>query len=186
MCDNSVCIGLYNAASLRIFFCCFLLLPSVCIRIYFVFFKMSGFLVKRKPFFCLLSILQVPICVRNAISVHTDFRRHSFKFKNTEYTETRLLKWYQTQILRVMFLNEQPESGMYENWHTRRKISQSNPIKRFKSRIKRQCMMHRGFQNYHQDESPANYNSYIYISRQLGLKKADQYNKHQDLSVHWW
>ena len=127
MCDNSVCIGLYNAASLRIFFCCFLLLPSVCTRIYFVFFKMcqkiltrivhsssynfrsisqslqpwllcasrkqrvpseillkSGFLVKRKPFFCLLSISQVPICVRNARSVHTDFRRHSFKFKITE------------------------------------------------------------------------------------------------------
>jgi len=127
LCDNSVCMGLYNAPSLRIFFRCFLHLPSVCIRIYFIFFKMcqkiitrtlhsssynfrsisqslqpwllcasieqsvpsqillkSRFLVKRKPFFCLLSLSQVPIHVRNVRSVHTDFRRHSFKLKNTE------------------------------------------------------------------------------------------------------
>jgi len=127
MCDNSVCIGLYNATSLCIFFCCFLLLPSVCIRIYFVFFKMcqkimtrtvhsslynfrsisqslqpwllcasreqfvpsqillkSKFLVKRKPFSCLLSLLLVPLCVTNVRSDRTDFRKHRFKFKNTE------------------------------------------------------------------------------------------------------
>jgi hypothetical protein len=42
-----------------------------------------------------------------------------------------------------MFLTEKPDSGKYENRHTRRKSSQSNPIKGFKSGIKRQCR-HRG------------------------------------------
>lgn len=34
----------------------------------------------------------------------------------------------------------------------------------------------RGFQDYNQDESPETYNSHIHISRQLGLKKTDQYS----------
>ena len=84
----------------------------------------------------------------------------------------------------VMFLTEQPDSGMYDNGHMTRQNRHLHPrVYKLDPKTKQ---MKRGIQEYNKGECPKSYDSTsTYISRQFGAEVTNECGKHQDSSVHW-
>lgn len=85
----------------------------------------------------------------------------------------------------VIFLTEQPDSGMYGNWHIMRQNSHLHP--RVYELDPKTKQMEGGIQDYNKGECPESCDTTsTYICRQFGVEVTNECGKHQDSSVHWW